>query len=152
LEAANNVNKKLIPIILLAIETGMRRGELCGLRWENVDIQRRIVFLPDTKNGEPRTVPLTTKASIILSELERRDVRVFPHCPTWVTRQFHAITKAADVKDFRFHDLRHEAISRLFELDAFNVVEIAKISGHKTISQLNRYTHLSTLNLVKRLP
>jgi integrase len=139
-------------LILLALETCMRRSEICGLLWQNVNLERRTLLLPDTKNGEPRTVPLTTKACALLDAMPRNGSRVFTHNTNWVSRRFHALCKAAGITDLRFHDLRHEAISRLFELDIFNVVEIARITGHKTVSQLNRYTHLSAATLAARLP
>lgn len=142
----------LKPLILLAIDTCMRRGELVGLLWENVNLERRTVFLPETKNGESRTVPLTTKACAILATLPRLGPRVFTHCANWVSRRFHALCKAAGIVDLRFHDLRHEGISRLFELTTFNIVEIASITGHKTVAQLNSYTHLSAAALAARLP
>jgi integrase len=144
--------RPLKTLILLALDTCMRRSEICGILWQNVNLERRTLLLPDTKNGEPRTVPLTTRACALLAALPRTGARVFTHHPNWVSRRFHALCKAAGITGLRFHDLRHEAISRLFELGIFNVVEIARITRHKTVSQLNRYTHLNAAALAARLP
>ena len=153
------------PIILMALETGMRRGELLGMRWEHVDLVRRIVHLPLTKNGSRRDIPLTKAAREVLEALPRSiDGRVFPVSINAFKLAFiRAVGRAKDAhlmsggcvdyyvfEDLHFHDLRHEAISRFFER-GLNMMEVAAISGHKTLSMLSRYTHLRAEDLVRKL-
>ena len=105
----------LRPLIGLAIETGMRRGELLSLRWIDVNFKKRTGYLPLTKNGHARTVPLTPKAIEIILTLPRTDERVFPISSNSVRLAWMRLRERAGIKDYRFHDLRHEAISRFFE-------------------------------------
>jgi integrase len=144
----------LQPLIIMAIETGMRRGELLGLRWEHVNLDQRVANLPRTKNGESRDVPLSTRATAALKELlldPHRDVsRVFPMSDNSVRLAWERLRTRAGAIDLRFHDLRHEAISRLFER-GLNIAEVSAISGHKELRMLQRYTHLRAVDLVSRL-
>lgn len=144
----------LYPLVVLAIETGMRLGELLALTWNNADLNKRVVFLPITKNGTSRTVPLSLKATETLKSIPRRidSNRVFW---TWtasdsVVNVWRRTCLKAKLHDLHFHDLRHEATSRLFEKD-FNLMEVASITGHKTLQMLQRYTHLRPENLLERL-
>ena len=145
-------NAYLLPIVRLALETAMRQGELVGLRWEHVDLTRRIAHLPDTKNGEPRTVPLSSAAVDILRALPRGlHGQVFPGLtPEAVKRAFARATRRAGIEDLRFHDLRHEATTRLFER-GLNIMEVATITGHKDLRMLRRYTHLKAEELARKL-
>ena len=145
-------NPSLLPIVHLAIETAMRQGELVSLRWEHVDLNRRTVYLPDTKNGESRTVPLSTAAVGILRSLPRSiHGRVFPGLTTEAVKRAYArAVRRAGIKDLRFHDLRHEATSRLFE-KGLNIMEVASITGHKDLRMLRRYTHLKAEDLARKL-
>jgi integrase len=143
----------LKPLIIVAIETGMRRGELLDLRWEHVDLSKRVAHLPLTKNGETRDVPLSKRASETLRELRhdsRDSARVFPMTGNSVRLAFEHLRVRAGMPDLHFHDLRHEAVSRLFER-GLNLVEVAAISGHKELKMLQRYTHLRAVDLVRRL-
>lgn len=162
----------LPPLIDLAVETGMRLSELVNLRWEYVNFPDRTVHLPDTKNGESRTVPLSSASIRILEVLRSGRVtrihgRLFSVLPNAVTVAFRRAVKRARtayVKEvsgrgiaddgsfvnLRFHDLRHEAVSRLFER-GLNVLEVGTISGHKTLQMLKRYTHLKATELAKKL-
>jgi integrase len=143
----------LKPLIIVAIETGMRRGELLDLRWEHVDLTKRVAHLPLTKNGETRDVPLSKRATETLRELrsdQREPVQVFPMSGNSVRLAFEHLRVRAGMPDLRFHDLRHEAVSRLFER-GLNLVEVAAISGHKELKMLQRYTHLRAVDLVRRL-
>lgn len=145
-------NKSLLPIVLLAIETGMRQSELVGLELPRIDLKKRIAVLPDTKNGESRTVPLSKKAiEVIKSMPPTRTERLFPGQTTEaVKRAFIRACERAKIENFHFHDLRHEATSRLFEL-GLNPMEVAAITGHKTLQMLKRYTHLDAQDLARRL-
>ncbi len=144
----------LTPVIRFAIETGMRMGEILALSWKNIDIESRVATLPDTKTGDPRKVPLSTAALSAIQPLPRhiKDDRVFW---TWkrsdsLENVYRRAVKKAGIEDLRFHDLRHEAVSRLFEI-GLNPMEVASISGHKTLQMLKRYTHLRAEDLARKL-
>jgi integrase len=127
-------------LVLLAVETGMRRGELMSMTWENVRIKDRVIFLPDTKNGEPRAVPLSSKAMEILKGIPRNiGGTVFSMAHDSVSQAFKRACRRAGIQDLRFHDLRHEATSRFFE-KGLSMMEVSSITGHKTLSMLKRYT------------
>ena len=139
------------PLIVLAIETGMRRGELLTLEWKHVDLERRVAHLPLTKNGDPRDVPLSTRAIEVLRALKAGDTgRVFAVAPNAVRLGWERLVRRAGLVDLHFHDLRHEAVSRLFER-GLNIVEVSAISGHKEMRMLQRYTHLRAEDLANRL-
>ena len=153
-------------IVLLAIEPAMRRGELPSLRWENVDLERRTAYLPDTKNGEARNVPLSTRAVAVLEALPRAITgQVFPVSENAFKLAFDRsvrrarrtyLKEAGDNADprfmvgLRFHDLRHEATSRLAERLP-NVIELAAVTGHKDLRMLKRYYHPSAEDLARKL-
>ncbi|MDA8389489.1 MAG: site-specific integrase [Gammaproteobacteria bacterium] len=131
------------PIITWAIETAMRRGEIAAMRWEWLDRQAHVLAIPKevTKTGAARKVPLSTKALAVLDGLPRQiDGRVWNMRPDSITQAFERVCKAAGIEGLTFHDLRHEATSRFFE-QGFNLMEVASITGHKTLSMLKRYTH-----------
>ncbi len=172
----------LPSIIWLAVETAMRRGEIVTLRWEHIDLKRRVAHLPATKNGSTRDVPLSSRAGAVLQTLkdagddsrnepgdgeEANAGRVFKIRSDAVTRAFErAVTRARKLyieeckaakqrpdgkflTDLRFHDLRHEAISRLASI--FPMHELTKITGHKDPRMLMRYYHPRAEDLAKRL-
>jgi integrase len=130
----------------------MRQGELVSLRWEHIDLNRRTVHLPDTKNGESRTVPHSTAAVKILRTLPRSiQGEVFPGLTTEAVKRAYArAVRRAAIEKLRFHDLRHEATSRLFE-KGLNIMQVASITGHKDLRMLRRYTHLKAENLARKL-
>ena len=174
----------LLPaVITLAVETAMRRGEVVGLRWEHIDLDRRVAHLPATKNGSSRDVPLSSRAIQVLAALkdDRIDAKedgeepgesgpddgaVFGIRSDAVTRAFErAVTRARKgylheckekrqkpdaryLTDLRFHDLRHEATSRLAEI--FPLHELTKITGHKDPRMLMRYYHPRAEDLAKK--
>lgn len=117
-----------------------------------MDLKRRAVLLPKTKNEEVRTVPLSPAALDVLRTIPRPlDGSVFGMKPRTITQAWERIVKKTGIKGLTFHDLRHEAISRLFEDTDLDVMEIRAISGHKTLQMLARYTHLRTHRLADRL-
>lgn len=146
----------LHAFVVLAIETGMRFGELARLRWENIDLVKRTAYLPVTKNGHDRLVPLSRRAlSAIQSQPRSIDGRVFTVKPGSITSVFRdALARAqkasGQLDGLRFHDLRHEAVSRLLER-GLNPIEVGMVSGHRTMSMLQRYAHLRAEDLIKRL-
>lgn len=144
----------LYPLVILALETAMRLGELLALEWKHIDLNKQTAYLPMTKNGEARVVPLSRRAVETLRFIPRyiQSLRVF-----WVWAKADSFENVwrravarAGIEDLRFHDLRHEATSRLFE-KGLNVMEVAGVTGHKTIQMLKRYTHLKASDLASRL-
>jgi len=148
----------LHSFVVLAIETAMRFGELAGVTWANVNFEKRTIYLPDTKNGQARTVPLSTRAVAALQILPRSiSGRLFSAKPGSIRSAYLiAVQKAKAgshegiLMNLRFHDLRHEAVTRLFE-KGLNPIEVGMVSGHKTLSMLQRYTHLKPESLSHRL-
>ena len=141
-------------LISLAIETAMRSGELRALKWPRIDLNARTAALHETKNGERRVVPLSSRAVEVLGGLQRHSEgeKVFPSLTTVdvVTNKFRRLCKKAGVTGLRFHDLRHEATSRFFER-GLNMMEVAAITGHKDLAMLKRYTHLRAEDLALKL-
>ncbi|WAW10490.1 site-specific integrase [Oxalobacter vibrioformis] len=150
--AHQHTNSTLYSIIVLALETAMRQGEIISLHWENIDLKKRVAHLPETKNGSKRDVPLSLRARDALVRLGQKNVgRVFHYTAEGIKSTWRFMLGKLGIADLHFHDLRHEAISRLFELGTLDVMEIAAISGHKNLSMLKRYTHLSAQKLAKKL-
>ncbi len=147
----------LYTVVVLAISTGMRSGEIMGLRWPRVDLVREQLLLTDTKNGASRAVPLSGLALSLLKEAAKlrridTDLVFFSETPT---RRPGELIKAVDLKkpwstavakaklaDFRFHDLRHSAASYL-AMNGASTIEIAAVLGHKTLQMVKRYSHLA---------
>lgn len=144
-------SEQLKRIVPLAVETAMRRSELLSIRWENVDLDRRSIYLEKTKNGLSRTVPLSPKALQVLQSMQPAATGpVFTLAASSVTQAFQRAVERAGLQTVRFHDLRHEATSRLFER-GLNVIEVARVTGHLTLAMLDRYTHLDVDGLVQKL-
>lgn len=150
----------LHSFVVLAIETGMRFSELAGVVRANVNIEKRTIYLPDTKNGEPRTVPLSTRALNAINALPTSiNGRLFGVKSGSIRSAYLIAVQNAQatrpdsvtfLRGLRFHDLRHEAVTRLFE-KGLNPIEVGMVSGHKTLSMLQRYTHLRSEELVAKL-
>ena len=151
-DAPKNILSIWMPyLVKFALETAMRQAEICSLLWTNVDLDKRTAYLPLTKNGESRYVPLSSAAIKILNELPRSiDGRVFPVNRSSVSVTFTRNARIADVQNFRFHDLRHTAITAMAE-KLPNVLELSAVTGHKTLSMLKRYTHFNAEDLAKKL-
>lgn len=151
-------------VVRLALETGMRSSEIRSLRRRQIDLYRRVARLHDTKNGSARTVPLTAEATRVLGLALNNPVRpidtdlVFFGEPGRDGRrrayQFNntwaEMKRNLGIADLHFHDLRHEAVSRLVEA-GLSDQEVAAISGHKSMQMLKRYTHLRAEDLVGKL-
>ena len=140
----------LWQIITIAIETAMRRGEIVAMQWDHIHWDNRTLHIPDTKNGYPRTIPLTPRAIEVLRELPETDTSVMAITGNAIRLAWERLKKKAGVTDLRFHDLRHEAISRFFEM-GLSVPEVALISGHRDPRMLFRYTHLRAEEVGKKL-
>lgn len=144
-------NTWIKPLVQVALETAMRRGELLSLKWNDVDLNRRTAHLRDTKNGEARTVPLSGKAVTVLSGLPRSiDGTVFPVSADSLKKAFSRACVRAGIDGVVFHTLRHEATSRLAERLP-NVIELAAVTGHKDIRMLQRYYHPRPTDLAQKL-
>lgn len=144
-------SRDLLPIVQIALETGMRRGEILGLGWEHVDLAVGTAHIPDTKNGEPRTIPLSPAAISILRGLPRNlNGNVFMLGDSGFVHTFQRAVERAGIVGLRFHDLRHEATSRFFER-GLDLMEVAAITGHKSLSMLKRYTHLRAADIAAKL-
>jgi integrase len=129
----------------------MRRGELLALEWRHVDLHAQTAFLPMTKNGTARMVPLSSSAVEILKALPRSETgMVFPLSHMMVHKCFTLACKRAGVHDLHFHDLRHAATTKLAE-KLPNVIELASVTGHRTIQMLKRYYHPSAEALARKL-
>ena len=151
LSAAHTYGGEIGPLITWAIETAMRRGEIAAMRWEHLDRRARVLLIPETKNGTPRRVPLSVAALGVLDALPRRiDGRVWGMRPDSISQAFERVCGTAGIEGLTFHDLRHEATSRLFE-KGLNPMQVAAITGHKTLQMLKRYTHLRAEDLVGML-
>lgn len=148
-------NPNLYLTVILAMSTGGRQAEIWGLRWKCVDLQNGFVTFEETKNDEPRSVPLTGHAFELMmerSKVPRVDTDlVFPsrvdrHKHFDFRRPFQMALKAAQIEDFRWHDLRHCAASYLV-MAGVDMRTVAEILGHKTMQMTQRYTHLSPEHL-----
>lgn len=158
------INSWVKPIVELALETAMRRGEILSLRWENVRLENQVALLPITKNGGRRHVPLTKRAVQILSELPRSiNGQVFPVTANALKLAFvRAVARARKqylqeggsddrvMVDLHFHDLRHIAITRLAD-KLPNIIELAAVSGHSDVRMLRRYYHPRAADLAQKL-
>jgi integrase len=148
--AEQTQNPHILPIILFAIETGMRRSEILGLEWKHIHLEKRIAHLPLTKNGSSRDVPLTGKAQSILERQRQLNTpSPFPVTPNALRMAWDRLIRRTHITNLRFHDLRHEAISRFFEM-GLSMPEVALISGHKDPRMLFRYTHLDPERLLAK--
>ena len=150
-EPKANRNIYTRPFVILALETAMRRGEILSLRWENIDYSKRTAFLQLTKNGESRTVPLSTRAVETLRALPISiDGRVLPINFAALETNFKRARDRANLKDLRIHDLRHTAITRLAERLP-NLIELSAVSGHKSLAMLKRYYHPRAEDIARKL-
>lgn len=139
-------------IIDFAIASGMRRGEICRIQWTDLDADKRTVIIRDRKHprlkkGNHQTVPLLNEAfEIVMRQPRSDDPRIFPYDVQAITDAFRWACKAIDIHDLRFHDLRHHALSILFE-QGYQIQEVAIVSGHSSWDMLKRYTHIKPESL-----
>jgi integrase len=140
------------PMAELAIETAMRQGELLALAWSDVHLEKRVAKLRNTKNSEARDVPLSSRAVEIIRTLPRAlsdAAPLFPVTQDNVIRTFRAACTAAEIENLKFHDLRHEAVSRI--CGRLPMHEAMRITGHKTPAMLMRYYHPKAEELARKL-
>jgi len=137
------------PIVLMALNTGMRKGEILSLVWEQVDLKHGFILLIDTKNGERREIPINETLRYSLSSLPRHIASPYVF---WqgddgkrymdVRRSFRSALKRAGIRDFRFHDLRHTFASHLV-MAGVDITTVKELLGHKTLTMTMRYAHLA---------
>ena len=141
----------LYPIVVIALSTGARLGEILGLSWPNIDLQKGRIILQETKNGETRSVPLTGHALKVVKEwskVRRLDSDLLfpnkrnPNTHIDIRSPWYTAVKRAELEDFKFHDLRHSAASYL-AMNGATLAEIAEVLGHKTLQMVKRYSHLT---------
>lgn len=147
--------------IQFQLMTGARRGETLNLQWKHVDLQQQTAFLPETKNGIARSLPLRSDLVAWLLMLPRSGDNVFPIPPEYLRKAWTRMCEAAGIatsgdERLRIHDLRHEAISRVAEAGSqtpggFSLLDLQAFSGHRDPRMLLRYTHLTPSGLAKRL-
>ncbi|OAI13758.1 integrase [Methylomonas koyamae] len=144
-------NSTLYLCVILALSTGMRQGELMGLKWQDVNLKEGFIILHETKNGERRRVPLAGHGLDLLREhakVRRLDTDLlFPgnihkDKPIDLRKPFENALRAAEINDFHWHDLRHCTASYL-AMNGASLAEIAEVLGHKTLAMVKRYAHLS---------
>jgi len=141
----------LKPMITLALETAMRRGEILRIEYDDINEAQKTLKISVTKNGHSRTIPLSSKAlTTLLGVYSSTSDRIFPITPNAFRLAWERLRRRVGKEDLHFHDLRHEAISRLFE-KGLSIPEVALISGHRDYRMLFRYTHLRAEDVAKKL-
>lgn len=146
----DSTNIYLYTIVVLALSTGMRQGEILNLKWSDVDLEKERVILHETKNGEIRQVAIAGHALDLLKQLDkirRLDTHLLfpgksPKKPIDIRSAWESALKKADISNFKFHDLRHTAASYL-AMNGASLAEISEVLGHKTLAMVKRYAHLS---------
>lgn len=161
---SNSRNRDIPNVVRFAIASAARQSEIIGkdststrpaslgLCWENINLTQRSARLIDTKNGKDRTIPLGDGAIAILSSLPRPIAggQVFKVTQDGLIRAFASACVKAKIVDLKFHDLRHEATSRLVEA-GLSLLEVQSITGHSNAEMVKRYTHLDALKLAKKI-
>lgn len=129
-------------VILFALHTGMRRGEILSLKWSSVDLKRRLITVETSKNGEKRSVPMSETVFRMLKGMKVFDIsnRLFPHSVNALKDNFPRAREKAKLEDFRFHDLRHTFATRLVQ-NGVDLYKVKELLGHKTAVMTMRYAH-----------
>ncbi len=144
-------NPYIKPIIQIALRTAMRKSEVLNMRWEDISLEAHTLHITRSKNGHSRTIPLSDKTIRLFKRLSpKENGDVFPVTPNALRLSWDRVLTRAQVLGFRFHDLRHEAISRFFER-GLSIPEVALISGHRSYAMLQRYTHLKPEDIARKL-
>jgi integrase len=143
-----NCDGFLKPIVTVALHTGMRRGEILNLKWEQVNFEQGIITILDTKNSERKDIPMDETVKATLQGLDRRGEFVFrnkagmPFNTMIIHYSFHSALDRSGITDFRFHDLRHTFASNLV-MAGVKIEKVQKLMGHKMIAMTQRYAHLA---------
>ncbi|MFH0732203.1 MAG: site-specific integrase [Candidatus Omnitrophota bacterium] len=143
-----NSNKHLRSIVVVALNTGMRKGEILGLKWQDVDFRRSIIFLLNTKNGEKREIPINEQVKTALIRVRKHPESPYIFCKADgthygnVRKSFFTAVKKSGIINFRFHDLRHTFASQLV-MSGIDLNTVRELMGHKSLQMTLRYSHLS---------
>ena len=155
-------NEYLYCVVVLALSTGMRKGEIFNLTWRNVDFKKELILIPETKNASFKAVPLVGHTKNLLQKLgkvRRLDTDLVfpsksePSQPVDIRKPWETAIVKAGIENFKFHDLRHTTASYL-AMNGASLAEIAEVLGHKTLQMVKRYAHISeqhSNSLVKKL-
>lgn len=148
----SSTDEYLQHVIIVLIETAMRRGELAAISLSDIDLSSRLITLRDTKNGDDRVIPLSSRALTSIQYLiqHAKTSSLLNYKKEWLTEKFITHCKSIGIDNFRLHDLRHEGVSKLFE-KGLNMIEVSSISGHKDLTMLKRYTHINPTTLISKL-
>lgn len=132
----------LQPLLVVALHTGMRRGEILALTWRDVDLTRRLIRVEKSKNGEKRSIPISATLHATLKGIKVRDIsgRLFPLAVRSLRVGFERAVEKAGLEDFHFHDLRHTFATRLVQ-NGVDLYKVKELLGHKTIAMTMRYSH-----------
>ncbi len=151
LQPTGKRNVWMLFVVILALETAMRRSELLALRWGDISLERRTATLHMTKNGDSRVVPLSTSAVQALKAMPRSICgAVFPITACALAANFNKAVERAKLRDLHFHDLRHTAVTHM-ATKLPNLIELAAVSGHKSLKMLQRYYHPRSEDLAIKL-
>ena len=143
-------HNQLYLAIQIALNTGMRQGEILKLKWQDIDFDRNQIIIRDTKNGSNRVIVLSNELRADLLTKKQNTKPLFTLSSSGLQQAFRKLIVKLQIRNLRFHDLRHEAISSFFEL-GLSVPEVQLMSGHRTLDQLMRYSHSSLQNIQAKL-
>ncbi|MDD5269766.1 MAG: site-specific integrase [Candidatus Omnitrophica bacterium] len=144
----SNCPEHLKPIVILALNTGMRKGEILDLKWQDLDMQRGIIYLLDTKNSDKREIPLNEQAMVALVKIKKHSDSPYVFCNKEgepygdIKKSFFTACTKSGIINFRFHDLRHTFASHL-AMAGVDLNTIRELLGHKSLEMTLRYSHLS---------
>jgi len=133
---------RIYPLVACALTTGMRRGEILNLKWEDLNLDLGILYIRDSKSGKPREIPIIKQLHEVLIKLPRKTEKVFTVPKITLVRYFQKALDKAELQDFRFHDLRHTFASH-FIMKTRDLPALQKILGHYSPVMTQRYAHLS---------
>lgn len=149
----DTANPQIKPILIVALNTGMRRNEILSLKWKNVNFAKGFIFIENSKSGRSRDVPMNLLVCETLKDIKPVSEFVFfnPQTKSYIKdikRSFKTACRKVDIKDLRFHDLRHTAASKMIETGT-DIVTCSKILGHSDIKMTMRYCHPTFENMQK---
>ena len=147
---SNTQSPYLPSLIRLALLTAMRRSELIKLTWQEIDSDKHLIHVKETKNGANRQIPISNNIQTVLDNIDGDQGPLFPIKEHAVSVAFRRAVKRSGLENMSFHTLRHEGITRFFEM-GLTIPEAASISGHKSWAMLRRYTHLQSKTLIDKL-
>ena len=150
LQKLRSPSSKIGWIVLFALETGMRRSEIANLEWSDINLNQRLVYVSEAKNGHARHIPLSSRSVEAIQHMDGNSEYVFGMSSNAIRLAWQRLRNTQEIEGVRFHDLRHEAISGMFER-GLTMAEVAMLSGHRTVSQLFRYAHADIQKVREKL-